>query len=206
MARKRGRTTEKGAGVKRVGRNACNAITMLSLLLSVATVVVWVRSYCVDDAVALNKTRQWAVRSHSGQLALGFSRLSFTNIDDSPPYVQRHESDFGNRGFESGSRSCWWIGLAPGEPRWGIAFVHEWIEGDGGLGTMDLFNCRQIVFRHGLLALLFLAMPACRAVFWARGTIRVRRRGIGLCKNCGYDLRATPDRCPECGMAVGSKA
>lgn len=43
---------------------------------------------------------------------------------------------------------------------------------------------------------IFAVLPSGVAARWTRS--RLRRRE-GFCSKCGYDMRATPQRCPECG-------
>ena len=47
-------------------------------------------------------------------------------------------------------------------------------------------------------AILLTVLPIMWLLLWKAGKIRVSRRPH-LCSICGYDLRVTPDRCPECG-------
>jgi hypothetical protein len=47
-----------------------------------------------------------------------------------------------------------------------------------------------------LTSILPLTWAALRYASWKRFKARSR---LGLCPICGYDLRATPDQCPECG-------
>jgi hypothetical protein len=45
---------------------------------------------------------------------------------------------------------------------------------------------------------------ATMLLFWCRR--RLQRRLAGQCLTCGYDLRASPERCPECGTAPRARS
>jgi len=66
----------------------------------------------------------------------------------------------------------------------------------GMIGTSQVY-----LVPYGLLIAAFAILPAWR---WLPGVIRRVRSRLaprpGFCKKCGYDLRASPDRCPECGL------
>ncbi len=53
----------------------------------------------------------------------------------------------------------------------------------------------------GILVPLWIPTVLFSAMFWWLGPRhrRRKRKKLGLCLKCGYDLRASKDRCPECG-------
>jgi hypothetical protein len=65
--------------------------------------------------------------------------------------------------------------------------------------TVGQSYLKDLYVPYWLLTALTLALPTTSAVQWIRRRSRLRHQRAGLCPNCGYDLRATPDRCPECG-------
>ena len=71
------------------------------------------------------------------------------------------------------------------------ALVYGYGDGQSAWGS-DLI---AIAIPHWLVTLLLAVLPA----LYLGAAILSRSHRAGLCPKCGYDLRATPDRCPECG-------
>lgn len=81
-----------------------------------------------------------------------------------------------------------------------FGFGHE----DGRSGDSRQLGWTAVIPHWGM-AIVFGMLPGIwvlkMRVIWRRR----RRIRIGLCVNCGYDLRASSDVCPECGVATGKK-
>jgi hypothetical protein len=91
-----------------------------------------------------------------------------------------------------------------GRSRAGGQYFFGWLS----LGEMGQIRGPQTVMtRHVRVTLaipFLLTMPTLWMAYraWQRGSLEDQRRFAGLCPRCGYDVRATPQRCPECGAIL----
>jgi hypothetical protein len=199
-------------------RRLFTILSALSLLLFVAVVVLWVRSYGGGiDSYSRTLTRSTAERGAWYRTAQLLSDRGQLHLSVMWGHADRPGSPFADnllrQADASGGKSRTLFhridrSLAVGRIRiadlnhtsgWGP--VQWWNFEDRNLGPGLATAWRIIEVPHWPFALLFAIAPALSA--WSLARRRLRHR-TGLCPSCGYDLRATPERCPECGHVAAA--
>jgi hypothetical protein len=160
-------------------RRLLNFVTFFSLLQCVAVCLLWVRAQFVMDQVVINSTRNYVELNgrRSGLWAL-WEREPI----DGPLWMS----------LEHDSRPPHPLFVVPYSWRHRSGFTVERHVRGGVSSATDTWMTAPYWFVAGLAAL----PPVVR---FRRLRQRCRRGRSGLCPGCGYDLRATPERCPECG-------
>jgi hypothetical protein len=164
--------------------------TAVSAALFVAICALWVRSYAVQDTLLWQRVDggRWA-STDSGRLFLAADLANWSG-EPADFYGIRHTS-------------------APPDPVANEAWMYvlnvdvrdRWTHRDWGGFAWTRWVGRgpsktQLIVPLWSLAAAAAVLPLGWLTWRFRGR---RRRRRGLCPACGYDLRATPDRCPECG-------
>ena len=178
-------------------RRLFTVLSALSLLLCVAAVALWVRSYRVGEAVYREAPSfRLAVLSSRGQCSA--FRTTYPESAANGPTRWMYS----NRGmWAEAARRPGFYRADPAVRCYGPIAGFGMFDKPAGPRSMGAAT-REVFFPYWSLVLLTATGPAAWYVGRRR---RLRSRSPGLCPACGYDLRATPGRCPECGMVPAGK-
>jgi hypothetical protein len=189
--------------VRRLFRILLNAATVLSLVLGVATVVLWVRGRSIGDTFVLRRTTGSTVRTttfaqlwSSGgglRLMIGGMRVDW---GASPP-VLPPEPGFAHGSYDPGPLP-YPIDRSGSGSTTRVDGGFKWFRTDT-MGTNAGVWARSVTLPTWAAVILLVAAPTFVGLRIWRAAIARRRRNENLCPACGYHLRATPGRCPECG-------
>jgi len=169
-----------------------NLATAISLLLCVSTAILWTRSYRHPATLSLERTvgRWYCLSIQNGDAVWEARRcddpesrkpmglmLKVDNLADGEELVTDWPPAYGPH----------FAGFAFG----------NWATTETPSDNLDeQYLCRGIQTPLWLFLAVSLLLPV--NWIWALA-LRGRQARRGRCAKCGYDLRATPDLCPECG-------
>jgi hypothetical protein len=168
-------------------------LSAVSLLLLVAVAVLWVRGRWVTDCIEV-------VIPHRGNPGISVvcaasdcGTICVYGIDSPIPIP-----GIGPAGSTYSAMAPLHMVVQPGSAlsKWRFGYVNSTSD-DAGRSH-----------RWGVQTPLWLPAlaTAMLPLVWPIRQLKRRRLAEGHCRKCGYDLRASKDRCPECGTPIPVKA
>jgi hypothetical protein len=180
-----------------MARILLNVVVWLGLIGSVSTVVAWAsgrscyaRYFRVDPIrEGVVRGRQVALVSRGGALMVSYDDFLRDDVkyleDTAKTYPAWTVQDWHPADVASGNPTFW--------NRFGFSAVVQ----RGTNGVPEMVGVSRWISAPDWFVAVVLASPGGAVLL-----MNFRRRrlsGRNKCTACGYDLRATPDRCPECG-------
>jgi hypothetical protein len=215
--------------IRRLLRFAVRGLCLLSLLACLGSAWLWWRSLRVADELEVARAglfvQAWSAGGDVSVTAVrGWPNPEPPRVRSFPlPFDAEDRARYWGQPslyllkFQGGSRAWEWLGLS-GDYGWlktcvnpdgtplRVTVVEGYATAAGGSAIAWSRPMRYAyAYRFPYAALV--AVTAAAPLLWLgtrarRVLVRRRRRSLGLCFRCGYDLRESPGRCPECGTSA----